>query len=69
MTFLTFLVQHHLSGPSHLKLFQGLQGKLELGVVPIEGNAAEAPGQSQPPPEEAADLPLQSISMMEMGNS
>ena len=42
-------------------LLQGLQGQLEIGVISVEVDAAKAPGQSQPPPEEAADFPLQAL--------
>lgn len=50
------LIYYYVYGSS--QVLQGLQGQMEFGVVPVQGDTAKASWQSQPPPEETAVISL-----------
>lgn len=52
-------IQQHFRGSCDLKLLsQAGKGKLQLISMPIKGNATQAFGQAQPPPQELCDVLL-----------
>lgn len=56
------MVEQDLSCSGDFKLLlQTAEGKLQLGVVPVEGNAAETSRQAQPPPQEMVHFPLKAL--------
>lgn len=56
------MVEQDLSCSGDFKLLlQTAEGKLQLGVVPVEGNAAETSRQAQPPLQEMVYFPLKAL--------
>lgn len=54
--------EQDFSGTGDLELlYHTAEGKLELGVMPVKGNTAQASWQSQPPAQELAGHPFEAL--------